>query len=33
MWGLASVSQLAGVLFDVAINSTELESAFVKDAV
>lgn len=33
MWVLAFTSQLAGVLFDVAINSTELESASVKDVV
>lgn len=33
MWGLAFISQVAGVLFEVAINSTGLESASVKDAV
>lgn len=33
MWVLAFISQLAGILFDVAINSTGLKSTSVKDTV
>ena len=33
VWVLAFISQLAGILFDVAINSTGLKSTSVKDTV